>query len=121
MEGTWSAQVLEAGGKTLSAKESEAYRLTMIVKGAGYRIFFEDHALAAGTLRIDPTRKPKAIDAILNNGPPSSEMRVHSGIYQFQGNDLLLIFAEPGRPRPTQFKTRPGTQEMMILYKRVAK
>ena len=117
--GTWAAQVLEAGGKTLTAKDRDMYKFRMTVQGNKYVILYENQQLSSGTLRLDPSTKPHSIDSTLNDGP--AESRVHNGIYEFRGNDLLLIFAEPGQPRPTQFKTRPGSQEMMILYRRLAK
>ena len=75
--------------------------------------------MATGTIRLDPSTKPASIDVIPSDGPHKG--KVQPGIYAFQGDDMWTVFAEPGQPRPTGFKTRPGTMEIDALLPRAGK
>ena len=116
LAGSWSAIIVEAGGKEMTAEERGRLKMKLVVEGDNYRMFFHDEQVARGKLRIDPAAKPAQIDVIPSDGPHQG--KVQAGIYAFQGDDLWTVFAEPGQPRPKGFKTRPGSMESMVYYRR---
>jgi uncharacterized protein (TIGR03067 family) len=55
------------------------------------------------TIKLDPSKKPSAIDATPLDGPHKGKLG--SGIYQLTGNDLkIYIPNKDGKERPTDFK-----------------
>jgi len=50
--------------------------------------------------RNDPSKTPKEIDL-------RQDADVGYGIYQLDGDQLLLIIGDPGQPRPTMFAGTP--------------
>lgn len=116
MEGTWAATVLEAAGKPADEK-TKALKFKIVVKGESYTTFLNDKQLSAGTLKLDPTKSPKTIDAQAKDGPYKD--KVQPGIYELRGDEMRIVFAVPDMRRPTEFKTQEGTMETMLGYKRI--
>jgi len=119
MAGTWESHLLEAGGQAIPPQERDGFKMKLVIRGSTYAFLMEEKQFIAGKLVLDPSKKPRTIDAIPNEGPHRGKLQ--PGIYQFDGEDMMFVFAEPGQRRPTEFRTRAGTTEMLILYKRVAK
>jgi uncharacterized protein (TIGR03067 family) len=65
------------------------------------------------TYRLFPHKRPKQVDWTLN-GKLSEE-----GIYEFNGDILLLCLSKPGGPRPTEFETISGDGRRMHVRRRV--
>lgn len=70
-----------------------------------------------GTFKLDPSRKPKAID-ITEEGKDKS----YSGIYKLEGDRLTICVPDRAdNPRPTEFSAKEGTRQMVLELKRVKK
>jgi uncharacterized protein (TIGR03067 family) len=117
MGGTWSAIIVETAGQETTPEERGKLKLKFSVQGDKYAVFMDDEQLASGIVRLDPTAKPARIDIIPTDGPHKGT--VQPGIYAFQGDELWTVVAAPGEPRPTGFKTRPGSTESMYFYRRL--
>ncbi len=59
----------------------------------------------------DLSQSPKAIDL-------SAKGKTQFGIYEVSGDTFRICFATPGKPRPTDFTTRPGDGRTSALWKR---
>ncbi len=118
IQGLWSATIAEISGKPAS-KEEMGLKLFLFVEGDRYRVLIEDKAISAGTLRLDMSKTPRTIDATHTEGPFKGV--VQQGIYEIQGDRMVCAFAKPGMERPTEFKTRPGTEQSLVRYMRVKK
>jgi uncharacterized protein (TIGR03067 family) len=116
MAGTWSGTFVEAGGKPIPAKE-KTVRVKLVVKGDKYTVFIDEAKFADGQIKLDASKKPRAIDAIAAGGPLKGQ--VQPGIYQVSADEIRVVFSTPGSDRPTAFKTKEGTQEALVVYKRV--
>ena len=57
-----------------------------------------------GTIKLDPTKKPKVIDIYFGNGAEPSL----KGIYEVKDGVRKSCFAEPKKDRPTEFKKEKG-------------
>jgi uncharacterized protein (TIGR03067 family) len=68
---------------------------------------------------IDPTKKPKAIDYVMTDGPTKG--KTHLGIYELDGDTVKFCFAAPGKDRPTEFTAKDGSQNTLSVWKREKK
>jgi uncharacterized protein (TIGR03067 family) len=116
MQGTWSGTFIEAGGAPIPDKE-KAVKVKLVVKADKYTVFLDEMKYTEGQLKLDASKKPRAIDATPADGPFKGKMQ--PGIYAFEGDEMRVLFSEPGAERPSEFKTKEGTKQMLARYKRV--
>jgi uncharacterized protein (TIGR03067 family) len=67
------------------------------------------------TIQLDVSQNPRALDATLDNG------RVAAGIYKLENELFTLCYVHPGKQRPTDFRARAGSGELLSAWKRVTK
>ena len=106
MAGTWSAVIVETSGKKTSSEEREKLKMKLVIQGESYTLFFSDEPVARGNLRLDESAQPSSIDIVPTDGPHKGQAQ--PGVYAFQGEDLWMVVAAPGQPRPTVFGNAPG-------------
>jgi uncharacterized protein (TIGR03067 family) len=116
LQGTWQGTTLEIGGKAPSEAEKKL-RVKFVITGEKYTVFFNEMKINDGTLKLDETKKPKTLDVTPGDG--EFKGKVQPAIYQLDGDELKVVFTEPGKERPNEFKTREKTEEVMISYRRV--
>jgi uncharacterized protein (TIGR03067 family) len=117
LQGTWVMVSSERGGKKMSEDEVKAFQRT--VKGDEYIVLHNGETLVKGTFTIDPTKKPKTIDALRSEGEnKDTPMR---GIYEIDGDTYKVCFAPPGMERPTEFVSKEGSMHVISVWKRQAK
>jgi uncharacterized protein (TIGR03067 family) len=114
MQGKWSATIVEMNGRPAS-KEEMNLKLVLVVEGDGYRVLADGKAISGGTLKLDAGKR--AIDAAHSEGPFKGV--VQKGIYEFKGEQMIAVFAKPGSDRPTEFKTKEGSEQSIVRYVRV--
>jgi len=117
LQGAWVAQSIETHGQ--KAPEEAAKKLRFTFKG--------DRLLIAGNTapdkeedcpyKIDATQSPKHLEFT----PPREEKPV-LGIYELNGDTLKICFrhAVSTGERPTEFRTTPETQFVLVLFKKAA-
>lgn len=114
LQGTWSLVSAERDGKKAAEDEVKKTRITF----KGDQFLFPDESGVAtskkGTIKIDPARKPKAMDAT-DDGPDG---KTSLGIYAIDGDDYKVCFAPPGKERPTEFSSKPGSGHSFQTWKR---
>ena len=69
-----------------------------------------------GSLKLDETAKPKAMDATKTEGLEAG--KVLKAIYELSGDTLRVCYAFDGETRPTAFATEDGSAWVLITYKR---
>jgi uncharacterized protein (TIGR03067 family) len=117
LEGDWSMVFGEANGQVMpketvkSGKRVAKDGETTITIGG--RVFFK------AKFTIDPTKKPKAIDYMMTEGPTKG--KTHLGIYELDRDTLKFCFAAPGKDRPTEFTAKEGSQRTLSIWKRTQK
>jgi len=112
LEGTWGMVSGEAKGEKLSESTVKSAKLTIV--GDKYTVNVSENAIT-GTQKIDPTMKPKAIDAIDTEGPHKG--KTVFGIYKLEKGIFTVCLAPPGKDRPTEFTTKSGTGEILHVWK----
>jgi uncharacterized protein (TIGR03067 family) len=114
LKGTWALVSAERDGK--KAPEDEVKKTRITFKGDQF-LFPDESGVATskkGTIKIDPSKKPKAMDAI-DDGPDG---KTSLGIYAIDGDDYKVCFAPPGKERPAEFGSKPGSGNIYQVWKR---
>jgi uncharacterized protein (TIGR03067 family) len=89
-------------------------KLTIV--GDAYTVQLGELGVKKGTQKLDATKKPKQIDAQDAEGPTVGS---NHGIYEFTTDgDFRVCFAAPGKDRPTEFATKPGSGHFMHLWRK---
>ncbi len=113
IQGTWRAATAELGGKPFPDEVRKSITLTL--KDDKYTVTVgknPDH----GTVKLDPSAKPKAMDITGTEGP--NKGKKIPAIYELDGDTLKVCYDLSGKGRPTAFKTAEGTQLFLVTYKR---
>ena len=115
LQGTWIATKAERDGK--AADDVVGHRLSFT--GNRFQIQSKDGKLVyAGTVRVDPSAKPAAIDFEHTEGAPKG--KVWKGIYTLDGDTLTICdnAANLDKGRPTAFEAKSGSGYVLITFKR---
>jgi uncharacterized protein (TIGR03067 family) len=107
LEGNWSGLSVTAGGKP--ALEADAKLLFLDIEGSKVTVSFRRKA-KTGTIKVNDTAEPKQFDLHLEGDQPSQ------GIYRREKDRLTLCFTHGG-PRPAQFESKEGTQNILMVLK----
>jgi len=84
--------------------------------GDKYTWTFGEADSGGGAFKIDPSKKPKAMDSVPSDGPVKGQ--TVEQIYEIDGDTLKVCFAMPGNKRPTEFKSAAGSGLWLFTYKR---
>jgi uncharacterized protein (TIGR03067 family) len=113
LAGVWILQTFETSGKPAAADTLKNIKLT--IKGDRYLVDLGEKQLEL-TFKIDPARKPKAIDFVLSK---DDKKAVTHAIYEVSADTFKLCRpTEAGKDRPTAFSTKEGSGTVMAIYKR---
>ncbi len=113
IQGTWLPLTAELGGKTFPDEVRKTIKLT--VEDDKYTVTV-GQAVDQGTVKLNPAAKPKELDITGTEG--TNKGRTILAIYELEGNTLRICYALSGAGRPTEFKTREGSQLFLVTYKR---
>jgi uncharacterized protein (TIGR03067 family) len=113
MEGKWKVESAEAGGKPVESPELKA--LVVTITGDRYELM-TDEGPDGGTLKLDETQNPKAMDATDTEGLTVGKMI--KAIYELSGDTLRVCYALDGGERPKEFATKADSPLLLITYRR---
>lgn len=113
LQGVWHFHSLEMDGAPLPATmlgqsqlRMDRDRFHMQSPGANY----------AGLFTIDPTQTPPHLDIHFHEGPEAG--RTSQGIFTLDNNRLTICLGLTGAPRPTAFRTTPGSRHALEVLHR---
>jgi uncharacterized protein (TIGR03067 family) len=115
LQATWAATTAERDGK--AADDVVGRRLSFT--GNRFKIQSKDgKALFAGTVRVDPSAKPAAID--FEHREVVLKGKVWKGIFALDGDTLTICDNAPNLDvgRPTAFEAKSGSGYVLITFKR---
>jgi uncharacterized protein (TIGR03067 family) len=102
-------------GQSRPADDYKDLRLEF--KGDKYLIT-QGKETASRTLKLDPAKKPKAMDITYDDGP--NKGKTNRAIYVLEGDQLTICrHQQPERERPKEFASEPGSERALIKWKRV--
>jgi len=116
LSGTWKCVSIVRDGKEVPKADAEKVRL--VVTGEKYSLN-EGGEEIEGTHKVDPTKKPKEIDAVRTKGPNKGETL--RGVYQLSEDSFVVCFAAPGKDRPKELKAEGGPGLRVLAFKREKK
>jgi uncharacterized protein (TIGR03067 family) len=114
--GAWQAVAITNDGKEVSGKDLKA--TILLVKGSTYTLR-TPKGLIKGKHKLDPTKKPKTIDAERTAGSGKGE-KLH-GIYELSDDTFKVCFAAPGMARPKEFAAPAGSGNRLVVMERLRK
>ncbi|SRR6266542_1552543 len=116
LRGTWTLVSAERDGKPAPVDEVKKTRITF----AGTTFVFPAASGVGtsrkGTIKLDPSKTPKWMDAQATED--AGKGKVSLGIYEIAGDDYKVCFAPPGKERPKEFASRPGSGHILQVWKR---
>ena len=114
-QGTWKPVSAERNGEKAAPEAVEKLRVLF----AGDKLSMKDSDQAArevATFKLDPAAKVKTIDLMLTSGPEKGKTSL--GIYAWDGDNMKLCIAKPGSDRPTEFGTKAGSDQLLLVLKK---
>jgi len=113
IQGTWLPTKAEIGGQPMT---NDFLKTTVLKMDNGkYEVTVAGQP-DKGAYTIDPTAKPKTLDITGTEGPNLGKKI--PAIYELHGNTLRICYGLGGSPRPTEFKSPPGTPCFLVTYQR---
>jgi uncharacterized protein (TIGR03067 family) len=113
IDGVWLPSAAEVGGRMLPDEVRKSIKLE--VKDGKYKVT-AGTSVDEGTVKLDPSAKPKALDVVGTAGP--NKGKTIPAIYERKGDTLRICYDLSGKNRPTEFKSESGTQLLLITYTR---
>jgi uncharacterized protein (TIGR03067 family) len=115
MQGTWKLVSAMQDGTALS--EDKVKQTTIVIKDDTFHFpgLAEDATSREGTFKLDATKSPKEMDTI------STKKEVMLGIYELDADGYKVCFAPAGKPRPSEFASKPGTGYILQVWQRQKK
>lgn len=119
LQGTWLSVSIVSDGKSVLDEKSppkEGPVTKLEYKGDKWLVKAGDKVFASGIVRIDSTRKPKEIDILDESGTKNEKTKL--GIYELNGDTYKSCLAPAGKPRPTEFASKEGSGNSLVVSKR---
>jgi uncharacterized protein (TIGR03067 family) len=113
-QGTWSVTSSIYDGQP--AAEAIVRSIKRIVTSDHVAWERDGKRFAETRIELDPTREPKTIDVIPDDGPNRGERVL--GIYKLEGDRLTIAMAAPGQPRPKQLLAAKGSGCVLRTFQR---
>jgi uncharacterized protein (TIGR03067 family) len=119
LRGTWNLVSAERDGKKLPEDEVKKTKITF--KSDTF-VFPDASGIGTsqkGIIKVDPSKSPKWMDSKATNAAAKGELSL--GIYEIAGDDYKVCFAPPGKDRPKEFSSKPGSGHILQVWKREKK
>lgn len=113
IQGTWLPIAAEIGGQPMT---SDFLKTTVLKLDDGKYEVTVGGVSDKGTYTIDATLKPKTLDITGTEGPNAGKKI--PAIYELRRNTLRVCYGLGDGPRPTEFKSPPGTKFFLVTYQR---
>lgn len=89
------------------------------VEDAQFTLTFRNGDIYSGTLTLDPTQRPRAVDLQIDDGPSHYPNKSAPAIYEFDGDHLILSPARPGTDsRPRAFPPEGDATQLCLVFRR---
>lgn len=117
LEGTWKVVAAEHDGDPLDRIVGGV----MVIKENNFHVKTKGGTELKGDLILSPTKKPKHIDYVHQDGPLKDKK--WEGIYELKGDTLKICYAEADseKERPTEFKTLKNSKLLYLELSREKK
>jgi uncharacterized protein (TIGR03067 family) len=110
LRGTWKLVAFEREGKSVPPAALKELKWVITAD----KIVWTDERKNEFLYKLDPAKKPKAIDLIF----PERKTEVTPGIYSLEGDELKVCVKAKGGGRPSKFAARAWSGQMLYTLKR---
>jgi uncharacterized protein (TIGR03067 family) len=112
VQGTWVIQSIQVNGETSPNGKGNK----MVVTGEKFSITGDMDL--KGTLKLDPTKKPKEAEMNFTEGLNGKSL----GVYSIEGDELKLSMGAPDSgERPKELSSKAGSAHFFVTFKRETK
>jgi uncharacterized protein (TIGR03067 family) len=120
LQGTWLLTSVEIDQKPIPMESLTDGKVvlvgTLVIRGERYSFSLGKNRLEM-TYQLNPDTTPKAIDLTVLEGPQKG--KTYRAIYRLDKDTYTVCrHVEPDRERPTEFRTRPDSGLMLVVWKR---
>ena len=115
LTGTWVAATYALDGKEAAAADLKNVRLVIDADGK-FKAQNAGETFLAGTVKLGADKNPRALDITYSEGDLKGKTSL--GIYELVGDTLRICRAAPGKARPTEFASKPGSGLTLMTYQR---
>ncbi len=113
LAGTWQATSCMRDG----TQTDEASKIKLVLDAEGKATELgADGVTKASNMAIDVVADPWAVDFVYTEGKLKGQTAL--GIATIDGNSLSICCAAPGKSRPTEFNSDPGSGRTLVAYRR---
>jgi uncharacterized protein (TIGR03067 family) len=112
-EGTWQPIYIEFDGKKF---EGDFKNDRLVIIGKNYELRGPKVKME-GFLKIDPAKSPRHMDTEVTAGDGKGTKTI--GIYELDGQKLMVCYCMVPGDRPTEFQTKAGSNRALVVYQRV--
>ncbi len=109
IQGTWTATFWESGGNKMQGT------LELVLRRTRWVLTINKKDVIKGTIKMDPTKKPKTFDASVTEGAGTGV--TVPGIYRLEGDTWSVCWTLT-EPRPTEFGTQGDLNRFLFILKR---
>jgi uncharacterized protein (TIGR03067 family) len=114
LQGAWQAVTYEAAGMP---QQDVAEKVACTCEKDVFTFQYEGKVIWKATFKLDPSKKPKAIDMTITEGPNKGQAIV--GIYEVDKDALKWCTAIAGdTERPKEFGSQAGSNVALYSFKR---
>jgi uncharacterized protein (TIGR03067 family) len=113
LQGEWMMVSGRVDGVESAVTPPDGMRCT--VRGDKVSFLHDGKVVEEATVKLDPAKTPKAVDATLEN------KQVAPGIYRLEEGTFTLCYTAPGKGRPSDFAAKAGTGHKLSVWKRPGK
>jgi uncharacterized protein (TIGR03067 family) len=117
LQGSWTVVSMEIKGQKLPEDKLKEADIKLVVKDGKYAQQVQGEIMEEGTFKLDPSKKPAAIDLSIDSGNDKGKMQ--RGIYEIKGDTWRISFAKAGsKDRPTSFASNEDDDTAVMTLKR---
>jgi uncharacterized protein (TIGR03067 family) len=113
IDGTWMPTEAELAGGKFPDEVRKSMKL--VIDDGKYTVTVGTNP-DKGTLKLDPSKKPKSMDITGAEGP--NKGKTIPAIYELKDDTLKICYDLSGKARPTEFMTAKDTKLFLVTYKR---
>src|SRR5262249_49404205 len=118
LQGTWKVESFKVAGQ--DAPDDVVTEGTFAIKDKKYTLIVKGEEAETGTFKVDPEKKPKAIDLEISSGNDKGKKQL--GIYTLKGDALTFCFGFPGSDdRPAKLESTEDSKTILLVLKREKK
>ena len=112
LAGTWKVDSATLNGDDTTGVFKET---VLAIEEGKYKVDFMG-TTDAGTLKIDPAKKPKLMTITGTDGP--NKGKTLPAIYEVDGDTLKVCYTLAGTDPPAEFKSTAENTTLLVTYKR---